>query len=62
MSLICFSTLPAPQGYLLLYVSLGSENGFIKCLKYSQELFYSFVFLSVPKHRGRYLNNQLDHL
>lgn len=62
MSLICLTTLPVPQGYLLLYVSRESESGFIKCLKYRQVLFFSFVFLSVPKHSGRYLNKQLDHL
>lgn len=30
MSLICLTTLPDPQGYLLFYVSPESESGFMK--------------------------------
>ena len=64
MSLICLTTLPDPQGYLLFYVSLESENDFVtyKVPSIKSSVFLSFVFLSVPKHSGRYSNNQLDHL
>ena len=64
MSLICLTTLPNPQGYHLFYVSLESKTDFVKYKVPSiqSSVIFSFIFLSVPKHNGRYLNNQLDHL
>lgn len=61
------------EPYLLNHIASSSRVSFTLCFSGKSKWFYkmpkiqasvifSFVFLSVPKHSGRYLNKQLDHL